>query len=150
MQHKHWRLSPLTIAAFALFITLLFITPQSAHAARHNQQHCKHGPMPHRVCSAIIDEARHVPGAKISWARNPKLAFILRHESSFDPCAVNSIGHACNYTGTRSCGLFQRNPCMGSGFPNIHRETRDGLAYIVGRYRTVNAAYRFWRTHHWY
>lgn len=146
-----------TIAAIAAFLLLLFV-PHNA-TAMTDKTYCHGSRIPLRICSAIRHNASkacvrihgNLECAKPYWGRSWRLAYILKHESGFDPCAVNSLGHSCDYTGTsRSCGLFQRQPCPQDTFPFIGPEVRNGLRYIVGRYRTPAAAYDFWRAHHWY
>lgn len=54
-------------------------------------------------------------------------------------------------------GLFQLlraqydlNPKGERSFGNATEECQGGIRYILGRYRTAQAARAFWEKHHWY
>ncbi len=54
-------------------------------------------------------------------------------------------------------GLFQLlanqyslNPRGAQSFGNAVEESQGGIHYIMGRYKTAQAARAFWQKHHWY
>ena len=76
------------------------------------------------------------------------LSYIVEHESSWNPRAVNPNGGAY--------GLFQALPAskMASAGAdwrtNPVTQVRWGVAYMNSRYGSPCDAAAFWRTHHWY
>lgn len=64
--------------------------------------------------------------------------WIIQHESSGDPYAVNASSGAC--------GLFQRLPCTVT-LGDTAGQMADGLAYIASRYGSAYNAYLYWQAH---
>lgn len=92
-----------------------------------------------------IDAAIGVSGVSGS-AWKAGLAWIIQHESSGNP---NAIG-AMTSTGTAK-GLMQLMDFNIGGNPfnpinNIH----SGIKYIKSRYKTIQNAVAFWKSHNWY
>lgn len=115
----------------------------------------KHGPSI-SVCRALAAGALN---AKVParWAYDPAAIQLLRHESGWDPNAVNDTSEAC--------GLFQRLvrtgcpwPVSGVGTPRerVHYppalQAADGWRYIKYRpgYGTPGAAWGHFLSHGWY
>jgi len=67
---------------------------------------------------------------------------IVKHESGFNPNAVNKKSGAC--------GLFQANPCSKMGGTALENQVRWGMNYIRARYGTPSKAWAFWTAHRWY
>ncbi len=97
-----------------------------------------------RLCMAI----RHHT-IRPDWATNAALAELVRRESHGNLCAVNPTRTICGYQGTRACGIFQFVPCRCNPMSYI-LQARCGVAYIVGRYRTPEAALRHHDRYGWY
>lgn len=84
------------------------------------------------------------------WSSNEWYALdqIVRHESSWNPNAVNKKSGAC--------GLFQAYKCSkmasyGKDYrTNYKVQANWGLDYIKARYGSPSKAWSFWQSHHWY
>lgn len=81
--------------------------------------------------------------ASYSGSGDQYLDYIISHESSGNPFAVNSIG---------ACGLFQALPCskLGCDLANIQCQIDWGRNYAISRYGSTYAAYVFWVNNHWW
>jgi len=105
------------------------------------------------LCKDIIRGAKMA--GKPSWAFDPNLMWIIRHESGFRPCVRNGGIIDCNYKGNRAYGLFQFLGSTWGGVgcritPAADIQTMCGIRYISRRYHTPTGAVNFWRGHHWY
>lgn len=95
-------------------------------------------------CLAILGAVHTVrePGRKPtrSWVYNRSLLKLARHESSYHPRKVNRTSGAC--------GIGQMLPCdkygPGSCWPNLRKQAKCFIRYILRRYGTPEAAYAFW------
>lgn len=79
---------------------------------------------------------------------------IIRPESNWNPCAYYPSRSDCRYTGRRSCGIPQANPCprewAGRMWESRYEQVRWFVAYVARRYGSPSAALRFRRAHNWY
>jgi len=105
------------------------------------------------LCTDIIRGAKMA--GKPSWAFDPNLMWIMRHESGFRPCVRNGGILDCNYHGDRAYGLFQ---FLGSTWAGVgcritsaaDVQTMCGIRYISRRYGSSANAVSFWRANRWY
>jgi hypothetical protein len=74
-----------------------------------------------------------------AWYSSPDLAFIISHESGFNP-------HADNPSST-AYGLFQM---LTEHSSDPYQQTLNGVRYIQGRYGSPSNAVAFWHGHRWY
>lgn len=151
LQKHNIRTTIKTVVAITWLIIILVISgnrPAQAHGVRHHI--CVDRPIPRKVCRVLVKGAKaaHVP---VSWAWSGDLAFILRHESGFDWCAVNPGRHLCSYRGaSSSCGLFQRLPCVTVVFRSRLKQAVNGLLYVKNRYGSPKVAVAYWKSHRYY
>ena len=70
--------------------------------------------------------------------------YIVGHESSWNPEAVNKS--------SGSCGLAQALPCskIGNDWKNPVVALKWMNSYVVSRYKSWQNAYNFWISHKWY
>lgn len=73
------------------------------------------------------------------WYRSPDLAFIIRHESGFNPRADNPTSTAY--------GLFQM---LTEDSSDPYQQTLNGVRYIQGRYGHPSNAVAHWHANRWY
>lgn len=71
------------------------------------------------------------------------LDWIIQHESSGNPYAVNEIG---------ACGLYQALPCskMGCRLSDVPCQLVWGKQYAISRYGSTYAAMVWWQSHRWW
>jgi len=109
------------------------------------------GKSPSREWCMSILYAVHVvrePGRKANrtWVYNPALLKLASHESSFAHAAMNPT--------SKSCGIGQMLPCdkygEGSCWPQLRRQAKCFIRYILRRYRTPERAWAFWQANGWY
>lgn len=86
----------------------------------------------------ILMKATHRKGVP-HWSRDANLAFIISHESGFNPRADNPTSTAY--------GLFQMLTERSS---DPYTQTLNGVRYIQGRYGSPANAVAFWQSHRWY
>lgn len=139
------------IATLALTLALVLGRAQTPAQAHHlvlrAKRHCALDTHP-RLCFALKLESLRHPSLP-DWSKDTALRAIVRHESTFDPCAVNPGHHGwCWYTGFASCGWFQFDPCRC--FPSILAEAYCGESYILHRYGTPERAWSYWQAHSGY
>ena len=79
---------------------------------------------------------------------------IIRPESNWNPCAYYPSQSDCRYTGRRSCGIPQANPCprewLGRMWETRYAQVRWFIAYVARRYGSPSAALSFRRRKGWY
>jgi Transglycosylase SLT domain len=71
--------------------------------------------------------------------------YIVNHESTWNPSAVN--------TSSGACGLAQALPCAKTGCAQYNDPVcalRWQLSYVNARYGGYAGAYSFWTKNHWY
>ena len=70
--------------------------------------------------------------------------YIVGHESSWNPEAVNKS--------SGSCGLAQALPCskIGSDWKNPVTALKWMISYVLSRYKSWQNAYNFWQKNKWY
>jgi hypothetical protein len=83
------------------------------------------------------------PPATYNGTGDPNLDYIVQHESSGNPFAINSIG---------ACGLFQALPCskLGCDLSDIQCQIDWGRQYAVNRYGSTYQAMLFWQSNRWW
>lgn len=98
---------------------------------------CNRAGFPRWYCPILI-EATDRRGVS-SWSSSTDLAFIIRHESGFNPRADNPTSTAY--------GLFQMLVETSS---DPYRQTINGVKYVQGRYGSPSNAVAFWHKNRWY
>jgi hypothetical protein len=99
---------------------------------------CRQAGFPRWYCPVLKNATKR---AKVpqGWMTSSALAWVISHESGFNPRADNPTSTAY--------GLFQMLTETSS---NPHVQTYNGLRYVKGRYGTPENAQAFWRQHSWY
>lgn len=79
---------------------------------------------------------------------------IIRPESNWNPCAYYPSQSDCRYTGRRSCGVPQANPCprewAGRMWESRYAQVRWFVRYVIRRYGSPSAALAFRLRKGWY
>lgn len=83
------------------------------------------------------------PVSSYAGSGDEYLDYIVQHESSGNPYAVNSIG---------ACGLFQALPCskLGCDLSDVPCQLAWGRGYAISRYGSTYNAYLFWVANHYW
>ncbi|MCI5158211.1 MAG: hypothetical protein D3906_07165 [Candidatus Electrothrix sp. AUS1_2] len=93
-----------------------------------------------------FEQAAQYVGVPVSWADNPALCQLIKHESSWNPSAKNPTSSAF--------GLFQflkstwksYLPEVGYGNTEPYWQAVGGFRYIQAAYRTPERAWAFWQS----
>lgn len=82
--------------------------------------------------------------AGISESDYTYVDYIISHESSWNPSAINA--------GSGACGLPQALPCskLGDNWSNPITALQWANTYATDRYGSWYAAYQFWITNKWW
>lgn len=120
-----------------------FVRYRQKQKARRGK--CRNAGFPRWYCPALVKAAKHEKS--LHWAWDPNLAWIIGHESGFRPYAQNPRSTAY--------GLFQflNSTWKGTGIAKTsdpYWQTRAGIRYIKGRYRTPTGAINHWKRNKWY
>ncbi len=99
--------------------------------------------VPAPVSAPIAAPAASVSVSTYSGSGDQYLDWIIQHESSGNPYAINEIG---------ACGLFQALPCskMGCSLSDVGCQLAWGRNYAVSRYGSTYAAMLFWQSNRWW
>jgi hypothetical protein len=101
---------------------------------------------PRYICQHLLN-ATKTAGVPSSWAGDPSMLWVIKHESGFSPNAQN--------TGSTAYGLFQflDSTWAGTGIRKTsdpHWQSVAGYKYVAGRYHTPASAKRFKLANGWY
>lgn len=112
---------------------------QEARAARQSSAIAYAAEMP-------LQPSYVAPVSSYTGSGDPNLDYIIAHESSGNPYAVNSIG---------ACGLGQSLPCSKvlsacGTLSNVDCQINWVRDYCISRYGSTYNAYIFWRNNQWY
>lgn len=97
------------------------------------------------ICWSLL-RAFQRQGALRRWAAYPSTLKLLRVESGYAHRALNPSSGACGLGQMLPCGKYGAGTC----WPTLNEQATCFVRYVLGRYHTPGAAWRYWTNHHWY